>query len=305
MIKYYAYYNYGGYKDLFLGSSNDIVDCRYFLPMLPIYKTDPSMQEKVESWKKLPEIICLSNQTEEYSYPSEARVMMSHAGYKLQYRIIGNEDVFALRDIAGSKDTYGRSCPFVMMFVADTLEDKKRLKILTHYIWCHIQEVENLFSGLFVNDFDVNGLRYEIKSLNGFVDNVVSTHEESIDGNTYNKRILFFTVPDGIRFRNAFEEQQISKNDVALAYDESQQQIFRYEPPQVIYGPAGSAPVINQPSQERPVAEKEQESHNSIRSSQRLAKEEDLQQLVKAQNELRKRIECLENRIKELENKIL
>lgn len=304
MIKYYAYYNFGGYKDLFLGSSKDIVEYCYFLPMLSVYMTDPSMQEKVEAWKNLPEIISLSNQTEEYSYPSEARVMMSHAGYKLQYRIIGNYDVCALRDIAGSKDTYGRSCPFVMMFVADTVEDKARLGILAHYIWCHTKETESFFSGLFVNDFDVNGLRYDIKLLNVFIENVVSTHEESIEDNTYKRRVPFFIVPDGIRFRNAFEEQQISKDDVALAYDENQQHIYRYEPPQIIYGPSGYVPVTNRPSQENPASEREQESSVSLRSALGLATEK-MRNLLKSQGELIKRIENLERRIAELENKIL
>lgn len=304
MIKYYSYYNYGGYKDLFLGSSKDIVEYRYFLPMLSVYMTDPSMQEKVEAWKNLPEIISLSNQTEEYSYPSEARVMMSHAGYKLQYRIIGNYDVCALRDIAGSKDTYGRSCPFVMMFVADTPEDKSSLKILTHYIWCHTQEVENLFSGLFVNDFDVNGLRFSVKILNDSVQSIISTYKESIEGNPYKRKVPFFIVPDGIQFRNAFEEQQISKDDVALAYDEDQQRICRYEPPQIVYGPADYVPVTNRPSQENPASEREQESSVSLRSALGLATEK-MRNLLKSQGELIKRIENLERRIAELENKIL
>lgn len=305
MIKYYSYYNYGGYKDLFLGSSDDIVECRYFLPMLSVYITDPSMQEKVEVLKNLPAIINLSNQAEEYSYPSEARVMMSHACYKLQYRIVGNEDVVALRDIAGSRDTYGRSCPFVMMFVADTLEDKKRLKILTHYIWSYTKEAEAYFSDLFVNDFDVNGLRYGIKSLNGFIDNVVSTHKESIEDNTYNRRVPFLIVPNGIQFRNAFEEQQISKDDVALAFDENRQCIYRYEPSQVHYNPTGSMPVINRPYRESPVSEGEQETSVSLRSVLGLAKEEDMRCLLESQKELIKRIESIERRITELEKKIL
>lgn len=304
MIKYYAYYNYGGYKDLFLGSSDDIMEYRYFLPMLSVYMTDPSMQEKVEVWKNLPAIINLSNQTEEYSYPSEARVMMSHAGYKLQYRTVGNEDVVALRDIAGSRDTYGRSCPFVMMFVANTAEDKAKLKVLAHYIWCHTEETESCLSSLFVNDFDVNGLRYDIKSLNDFINNVVSTHEESIEDNTYKRRVPFFIVPDGIRFRNAFEEQQISENDVALAYGEGQQLIYRYEPSQVVYSPSDYVPVTNRPSQENPASEREQESSVSLRSALGLATEK-MRNLLKSQGELIKRIENLERRIAELENKIL
>lgn len=305
MIKYYAYYNYGGYKDLYLGSSDDTVECRYFLPMLPVYMTDSSMLEKVEVWKKLPAIINLSNQTEEYSYPPEARVMMSHAGYKLQYRIIGEYDVCALRDIVGSKDTYGRSCPFVMMFVADTPEYKTSLKILTHYIWCHTQEVENLFPGLFVNDFDVNGLRFSVKILNDSVQSIISTYKESIEGNPYKRKVPFFIVPDGIQFRNAFEEQQISKDDVALAYDEDQQRICRYEPPQIVYGPADYVPVTNRPSQEIPVSERDQETSVSLRSALGLAKEKDMRHLLKSQEELIKRIESLERRITELENKIL
>lgn len=305
MIKYYAYYNYGGYKDLFLGSSDDIVECRYFLPMLPVYITDSSMQDKVEFWKKLPAIISLSNQTAEYSYPSEARVMMSHAGYKLQYRVVGDKDVLALRDIAGCKDTYGRSCPFVMMFVADTLEDKECLKILTHYIWSHTQEAESQLCTLFVNDFDVNGLRFDVKILNDFVQRIASTYGESIDGNPYKRKVPFLIVPDGIRFRSAFEEQQISEKDVALAYDEGKRPIYRYEPRQEVYGPAGTVPDNILPSQDKPVVEKLQDLHISLRSSLGLAKEEDLEFLLDSQQNLLRRVECLENRIKELENKLL
>lgn len=151
----------------------------------------------------------------------------------------------------------------------------------------------------------MNGLRYGIKSLNGFIDNVVSTHEGSIGDNTYNRRVPFFIVPNGIQFRNAFEEQQISKDDVALAYDEDQQRIYRYEPSQVHYNPTGSMPVINRPYRESPVSEREQETSVSLRSVLGLAKEEDMRRLLESQKELIKRIEILERRITELEKKIL
>lgn len=305
MIKYYAYYNYGGYKDLYLGSSDDTVECRYFLPMLSVYMTDPLMREKVEVWKNLPAIISLSNQTEEYSYPSEARVMMSHAGYKLQYRLIGNYDVCSLRDIAGGKDTYGRSCPFVMMLVADTLEDKELLKILTHYIWCNTQEAENMLCTLFVNDFDVNGLRFDVKNLNDFVVRVASTHRESIEDNQYKRKVPFFIVSDGFSLRNAFEEQQISEKDVAFAYDEGKLCKYRYAPSQVQHEPSGAAPVISPQYQKGTIAEKLHETNTSVRSALGLAKDEDLQILLKSQEKLIEKIERLEKRIIELEKKVL
>ena len=173
MIRYYAYYNHGGYKDLYLGSSEDTIASRYFLPLLSVYENEESMAKDVAAWKKLPPIINLSTGTSEFNYPTQARIMMSHAGYKLQYRLLEDKGVLALRDVGNNKDAYGRTCPFAMMMVADTDEDKEKLEILCYYIWKNLEESESIFSSKFVNDFDVNGLRFDISSLNDTIQNIV------------------------------------------------------------------------------------------------------------------------------------
>ena len=39
MIKYYAYYNFGGYKDFYLGSQEEGIPSKYFLPLLAVYES--------------------------------------------------------------------------------------------------------------------------------------------------------------------------------------------------------------------------------------------------------------------------
>ena len=37
MIKYYAYYNQGGYKDFYVGTHEEEVKSKYYLPLLAIH----------------------------------------------------------------------------------------------------------------------------------------------------------------------------------------------------------------------------------------------------------------------------
>lgn len=305
MIKYYAYYNHGGYKDFYLGSSEDTDFSRYFLPLLSVYENDVSMTEKVNEWKKLPTIINLSTETNEYNYPKQARVMMSHAGYKLQYRIIDNRGVLALRDIGGNKDSYGRSCPFVMMMVADTEEDKQALRKICSFAWKNTGKVEAILKNLFVNDFEVNGLRFDLGRLNDSVLQIISSTEDLIDENPHNRPVVFFIVPSDIRFVTAFEEQQISKDDVSIAYSSDSTKFYRYSPSQqTYYGPSGSIPTPNNPPQDRyKNKDVDTEKRHSLRKTLGFAKAEDLEDLSNTVKNLSRQIEILENRIKALESK--
>ena len=38
MIKYYAYYNQGGYKDFYVGTQEEEVKSKYYLPLLAIHE---------------------------------------------------------------------------------------------------------------------------------------------------------------------------------------------------------------------------------------------------------------------------
>lgn len=303
MIKYYAYYNHGGYKDFYLGNSEDSVLCRYFLPLLSIYESDGSMSETVKEWKELPSMVNLSSKTQEYNYPEEAKVMVSHAGYKLQYRVVDKKGVLSLRDIVGNKDAYGRSCPFVFMMVADTDEECQLLDSVCYYIWKNLGETESLLSTLFINDFNVNGLRFELKRFNDYLHRILASTNEAIELNTYNRRVRFFLVPKGMRFATAFEEQQITKNDVSVAYSQDSSSSYRYSPPQVYYGPSGYPPINIENSQERQYQETpDTEQHHSLRKALGFAKAEDLEALKCFCEQLFRRVEELETKVQKLEN---
>lgn len=304
MIKYYAYYNHGGYKDLYLGNSEDCVPTRYFLPLLTVYESDESMADKVKEWKELPTMVNLSTNTQEYNYPEDAKVMVSHAGYKLQYRMVGKMGVLSLRDIAGNKDAYGRSCPFVFMMVADTDEECHLLDSVCYYIWKNLGETESVLSSLFINDFNVNGLRFELKRLNDYLQQILVSTNEAIEVNTYNRRVSFFLVPEGMRFATAFEEQQLTKNDISVAYSLASSSSYRYTPSQVYYGPSGYPSINVEYSQDiQHQEETNTEQHHYLRKAFGFAKAEDVEALKRDYEKLLLRVEKLEKQLQNSENK--
>ena len=94
MLKYYSYYNVGGYKDMFLGDSTQSTEYSYYIPLLPIWKKraesgDSSLTEKIESLEKLPKINILTKETS-YGLPSAAKTLISHGGYRI-YLVAENE----------------------------------------------------------------------------------------------------------------------------------------------------------------------------------------------------------------------
>lgn len=229
MIKFYAYYSFGGYKDLYLGNNEDSVVSRYYLPLLPVYENDESMAEKVKGWRELPPIINLAESTTD-NYPQGARVMMSHAGYKIQLRRIDGKSVFAIRDVEGTKDAYGRSCPFVMMLVADTANEYILLRKTASYFYENMKDVEAFISTLFIYDYSVNGLRFDLHKFNDELNRISMEQEDNIDENSYNRDVDFYIVPDNIRFADAFSEQGITKYNVAFASDVSNTKAYKYTP---------------------------------------------------------------------------
>ena len=66
MLKYYSYYNVGGYKDMFLGDSSMKATETHYLPLLSIWKKkaaagDSEADAKIKRTKNLSKIQILSN----------------------------------------------------------------------------------------------------------------------------------------------------------------------------------------------------------------------------------------------------
>ena len=180
MIKFYAYYNHGGYKDFYLGSDCDDTPSRYFLPLLQVHEQrltdapDAELQKEVDRQKLLPMLTVLTNDTTEYNYPDCVRRMVSHGGYKVLYRRIDQQHiVLAIRDIPGSKDVYGRSTPFCMMMIGDN-SDIDTLDHITQYIIRGLTDFESFATTLFVNDTKENGLRFDLARLNDKIHHIAT-----------------------------------------------------------------------------------------------------------------------------------
>lgn len=225
MIKFYAYYNHGGYKDFYLGSQTENVDFKYFLPLLNVHEHalkenyDEELHKNVERQKSLPKLVALSDQTISYNYPSEARVMMSHSGYKLLYRQIKQQYILAIRDISGKTDSYGRQSPFNVMIIGDSEEDIKHLDSIAEYIRSNIFTFEEQVSSFFENDFVENGLRFNFKAFNTLLYDIVSKNLSLYIDNKLNLPIRLLIIPSLTKIDKALSEQCIMLNDILLCYN--------------------------------------------------------------------------------------
>lgn len=234
MIRYYAYYNHGGYKDFYLGSSLDEEDFKYFLPLLSIHEQslidqpNETIRNEVNRQKQLAKLVVLSDITLDYNYPSAARTLMSHSGYKLILRqYASNKYVLAIRDIPGSVDCYGRRTPFNMMFVGDNEEDVLSLDILGEYVRCNLSTFETFLNTLFENDLIENGLKVHLKELNAELKRIISEQQYIRKEDTNNKSVRLVIIPTGMSLSNCLREQNISKNNIAVCYDSNGQQIYK------------------------------------------------------------------------------
>ena len=225
MIKFYAYYNHGGYKDFYLGSQTENVDFKYFLPLLNVHEHalkdnyDEELHKNVERQKSLPKLVALSDQTISYNYPSGARVMMSHSGYKLLYRQIKQQYILAIRDISGKTDSYGRQSPFNVMIIGDSEEDIKHLDSIAEYIRNNIFTFEEQVSSFFENDFVENGLRFNFKAFNTLLYDIVSKNLSLSIDNKLNLPIRLLIIPSSTKIDKALSEQCIMLNNISLCYN--------------------------------------------------------------------------------------
>lgn len=224
MLRYYAYYSVGGYKDFYLGSNEDKYESTYYLSLLPIWEerakknNDTDLMQKVECLRELPQIEYLDEHNT-YGLPNEGSVLFSHGSYKLIYRHLqGDTYALAVRDIqCNQKDEAGRSIPFLFVILADKTEDVKLLNKLAAYATEHISAFCEVVSSCFVYDVEKNGLRFELGKFNQwviYVQNVcsstlVATTYADIDITSKPNKVSLFLLPNGIPEDLAIKEQKI------------------------------------------------------------------------------------------------
>lgn len=233
MLRYYAYYSVGGYKDFYLGSNADQFEASYYLSLLPILEkraqenADLELQKKVDKLKKLPSIKVM-NEKQSYGMPKAGFSLFSHGGYKLIYEHLeGDTYALAVRDIpSSSKDESGRATPFLFIITSDNPEDTKKLNVLAAYTATNLTTFSNMISSTLGYDVEKNGLRFDAAALNIWIDNVtkaqksteISTIKQELNTSARKGAVSLLLIPDGIPSQTAIIEQGLIEKDVVIAH---------------------------------------------------------------------------------------
>lgn len=305
MIKYYAYYNHGGYKDFYLGTQEEDIRSKYFLPLLAVHEqvltenpNDDELKKQVEHQRGLPKLVALSDKTIEYNYPGWARSLMSHGGYKVMYRTVGQEQyVLALRDIAGPSDVYGRQTPFNIMLVGSNNKDLKDLDIIAEYIRKNLPSFESTIGSIFINDIKENGLRCDIGTLRDEINSIITTGTPLLLDDCIDTPVRMLVIPNMSILRNVLKEQNIDKGDIFVCYQSNGTTLFRMKSRK----PEGFSDV----RQDRPNptyshigdSHDDDSSAHSLHDMLNVLKREEIEQLWSYVRDLEKRVVELENYI--------
>lgn len=199
MLRYYSYYNVGGYKDMFLGDSSMDANETFYLPLLPVWEKkvangDVSLQKRIDALKKCPQIRILTKDNN-FGLPKFASTFFSHGGYK----ILLTEDneghiVFAIRDIQGKeKDEMGRSIPFLMVVTGDSEADRHMLENLTAYATNHLELFSNRIAALFSFDHEKNGVAFHLAEFTKLIEGTSTNESPMVQ--TLKKDIMIKSAP--------------------------------------------------------------------------------------------------------------
>ena len=304
MIKYYAYYNHGGYKDFYLGSQEEDVKSKYFLPLLAVHElslsknpNDTELKNQVEHQRSLPKLIALSDKTIEYNYPKQARTLMSHGGYKVLYKSIGCfQYVLAIRDIAGPKDVYGRQTPFNMMFIGDDQKDLKGMDIIAEYIRNNILSFEGAIGSIFINDIKENGLRCEIGKLRDKLNEIIENGSPFTIDDNMNPSVRMLVIPNMSMLNSAIKEQNLDRDEIYVCYKSDGSTLFTMPDPNQDNS-SDLKSKIQQSTISPTMSSIDKQSAPSLHAMLNVPKREDIEQLWMYIKELEKRIVELENHI--------
>ena len=182
MIKYYAYYSYGGFKDMLAGGQANPAERTYYLPLVDAgIDTD-------QTKKDLPKIKILDGD-EKDALPGAIVRLASNGGYDIFYsKDLEGKSVLVVRDVKGTeKDDNGRSIPFVVELVGNT-SDSALLAKAASYLLNNLGASDKVFGPLFHYDSKANGLCFENKKLSDWlmsIDNGSCTIE-TVDRGTVN-----------------------------------------------------------------------------------------------------------------------
>lgn len=230
MIHIYSYYNHGGFKDMYLGTFDENVDVKYYIPLYKVYEqrltenpNDKKSADKITLWSSLEQIKELNENSPE-AYPQDASIVISHSGYKVILKQLQNgTTLLAVRDIPGHADEFNRPSPFAVMLIGDSKQDYIQLCILADYLKNkeNLSLFETFCSGVFEHDIKVNALQFHFKEFVSEVKDIISKHEIKVEKFINDRKVKLIVVPETLKAIDAIREQGLTKYDIELLFDTS------------------------------------------------------------------------------------
>mgnify|MGYP001775565320 CR=1 FL=1 len=287
MIRVYGFYSCGGYKDMYLGSSERCDRPSYYLPLLPVMKERqrPEDLPKIERQEKL-EQIRLVTRGDSMGFPDECDAMFSHGGYVAMYRILSDGSTcLAMRDIPSMEvDEVGRNIPFNLLLIATDEAGIAQLDRMAVSVKDHYVEWRDFATSLFTYDPDVNGVRFDLPALFRRLADLSETGDIQID---HARNTLVFLMLAGVaNVRIAMREQNLQPSAVRCILDVQGQVLQGHFP--VIDSvesdePRKPDPPVRQEEPEDPDPKKNvttEPEEEALESKEEKRKPEELEQLI-------------------------
>lgn len=214
MIRYYAYYNCGGYKDMYIGTDSMNVDATYFVPLLPVWRNRSRSgdSEKIARAESVTHIGLITS-TKSYGFPHECGALFSHAGYKAIYMTLQDGTAcFCVRDIEEhGRDEENRRTPFNFLFIAEGNDSIRKLDSLALSYLENSNEVENIIKESISYDPVVNAIRFSLCNLEGLFNAAGNLGINHVNG-----KVAYLKT---YNIQNALNELGIEAKDVDVFYD--------------------------------------------------------------------------------------
>lgn len=219
MVRYYTYYSCGGYKDIYIGSDQDVADASYFIPLLNVWKKSnkPENAEKIARAENVQHVELISKNNSA-GFPSECNLMFSHGGYDAIYRTLKDgRACLCVRDIPnGAKDEEGRDIPFNFIFLADGQESIEKLDGLALEYLSNSTSINEFIANAISYDYIINGLKFDLTKL----DSLLSTRSNSsAELNHQAGTVDYLKIASHNQVAMALKEQCLDRNMVKSAWD--------------------------------------------------------------------------------------
>lgn len=222
MIRYLAYYSFGGYKDMMLGTDEDQHETQYYSPFLQPWKSgnmkdlDERTVQQLEELNKRGQVEIIG-QGSDYQMPKTARMLSSHGGYLLACcKLEDGTYSVAIRNIVNeTKDEFGRPIPFMMQIVMD---DVRQVDRLAAYMRSHLEDAKTTLGALISYNPNLNCLQFELSKANLFVEEAASKHDVELPTS---RPVRTIVVSNSMNLDYCLKEIGFKREDVSEAYNET------------------------------------------------------------------------------------